>query len=255
MKCVSPNGIEIFVELDTPDKHVVNNSGCNVFNTTMIAEDLETNYESLKTGFFNNVKEYGCGVVLINDLHYHMLSQDEDFDMDEVCLELDDLSTTTGVSESKELKYSNVQCYPLITFSLIENCNNSTNFFQNINEIMRLIRNYEYQTLAESQYVFHENSQKLKTLIENLETLHGSIIENHLYEVKKNYESLQSVLDSDYSYNSYDILNSERSKCQMSNRKLGKSVCLYHKYKNFNTDLEKLLSKISNFNDQLETLN
>jgi hypothetical protein len=71
--------------------------------------------------------------------------------------------------------------------------------------------------------------------------------------VVENKQYLQSILETNCSYNNFEDFNKFQSSTYNSNRELSNLIGQFYNYKNFITDFDKLMSEIKMFENQLET--
>jgi len=250
VKCISPNGIELIVEIDTPDEHVKKSKN-TIINTLIIDNEDDTKYNSLKSGLFNAIKDYQCGIALVKENLYNMISIDNKYEMYEIYLEIlnehvDDLYIIKTPN-----KYHNIQCYPLISLSVLEECEKSDEFLDLINFVSRTIKDYQYGILLDCQESFKNISFECVSLIEKINVLHQKIILEYKDTVKEDYNNLNNILDGNYSYNNFEDFNKFQITTHRSNKELSNLIGQYYKYNNFITDFQKLMSNIKIFDEQL----
>ena len=250
IKCISPNGIELIVEIDTPDKRV-KRSNNTIINTIVVDNEDDTKYNSLKNGLFNGVKDHYYGIVLVKENLYNMISIDNNYDMYEIYLQIID-EYTDDINVKKTNKYHNIQCYPLISFSVLEECEESNEFLELMNHISRTIKNYQYEILTDCQKNLKNIGEEFSSTIEDINDLHNDIILKFTNVVKEDYNNLKDILNENYSYNNFEDFNKFQTVAHRSNRELSNLIGQYYKYKNFITDFNKLISEIKLFQDQLE---
>lgn len=104
IKSVSPNGVDFFIELDTPDRHVTKNSDCILVDTKVDkVENESSNIESIKNAFFTLTSDFNftdCGVILIHVDNYHVLNVDDDYENFEREKSYKELILTTRVDNN-----------------------------------------------------------------------------------------------------------------------------------------------------------
>ena len=250
IKCISPNGIELIVEIDTPDEHVKKSNNA-IINTLVVDEEDDTNYNSLKSGLFNRIKDYYCGMALVKGNMYNMISIDNNYEMYEVYLEIID-EHGDDIYIDNTNKYHNIQCYPLISLSVLDECEKSDEFLDLINFISRTIKEYQYGLLIDCQEKLKNLSHECSDIIDKINILHKKTILHCKDNVKSDYNNLKNILDGNYSYNNFEDFNKFQTITYRSNRELSNLIGQYYKYKNFTTEFEKLISNIKNFKEQLE---